>query len=203
MNRPIVYIIDDDEGVRDSLTLVLQSAGIPARSFADARDFLHQFEPAQPGCLLLDLRMPGMSGLELQQALAERAARLPIIMISGHGNVPVAVEAMRLGALDFFEKPFDVDRLIERVRECLTLESERRRDEDRHENAAQSIATLTPREREVFDLLVQGAMNKTVAARLKISVRTVEVHRANIMSKLEAANVSDLVRLALEANQSA
>jgi RNA polymerase sigma factor (sigma-70 family) len=198
MNKPMVYIVDDDEGVRESLTLVLRSAGISARSFADAREFLHQVDLQQPGCVLLDLRMPGMSGLELQQALSERECHLPIIMISGHGNVPVAVEAMRGGAVDFFEKPFDLDHLIERIRDCLTQEVERSRNHSRQQQAVQLIDTLTRREREIFDLLVQGEMNKTIATRLGISIRTVEVHRANLMSKLEATNVSDLVRLALE-----
>jgi len=197
----MVYIVDDDEGVRESLTLVLRSAGISARSFASAQDFLHQAELQQPGCVLLDLRMPGMSGLELQEILAERESRLPIIIISGHGNVPVAVQAMRGGAVDFFEKPFDLDRLIERIRECLVQETERSRHDSRHQEVAHLVGTLTPREREIFDLLVQGEMNKSIAARLGISIRTVEVHRANLMSKLEASNMSDLVRLAMEAAQ--
>jgi len=201
MTRPMVYIVDDDEGVRESLTLVLRSAGISARSFASAQDFLHQAELQQPGCVLLDLRMPGMSGLELQETLTERQSHLPIIIISGHGNVPVAVQAMRGGAVDFFEKPFDLDRLIERIRECLVQETERSRHDSRHQEVAHLVGTLTPREREIFDLLVQGEMNKSIAARLGISIRTVEVHRANLMSKLEASNVSDLVRLSMEATQ--
>jgi two-component system, LuxR family, response regulator FixJ len=201
MTRPMVYIVDDDEGVRESLTLVLRSAGISARSFASAHDFLQQAELQQPGCVLLDLRMPGMSGLELQQTLTERESPLPIIIISGHGNVPVAVQTMRSGAMDFFEKPFDLDRLIERIRECLAQETERTRHDSRHQEVTHLIGTLTPREREIFDMLVQGAMNKTIAARLGISIRTVEVHRANLMSKLEASNVSDLVHLAMEATR--
>ena len=201
MTRPMAYIVDDDEGVRESLTLVLRSAGISARGFASAQDFLNQADLDHPGCVLLDLRMPGMSGLELQQTLTERKSPLPIIIISGHGNVPVAVQTMRNGAMDFFEKPFDLDRLIERIRECLAQETERTRHDSRHQEVAHLIGTLTPREREIFDLLVQGEMNKSIAARLGISIRTVEVHRANLMSKLEASNVSDLVHLSMEATR--
>ena len=196
-----VFIVDDDEAVRDSLGWLMKTVGLATEVYASAREFLDAYDPRRPGCLVLDIRMPGMSGLELQQTLTERKSPLPIIIISGHGNVPVAVQTMRNGAMDFFEKPFDLDRLIERIRECLAQETERTRHDSRHQEAAHLIGTLTPREREIFDLLVQGEMNKNIAARLGISIRTVEVHRANLMSKLEASNVSDLVHLSMEATR--
>ena len=200
MDQP-VYIVDDDVAVRDSLRMLLESAGHEIRSYNSARSFLSDAD-MEAGCLVVDIRMPGMSGLELQEELVRRNIMLPVIIITGHGEVPLAVRAMAAGAVDFIEKPFDDQRMLDSVSRALQI-GHQKRDRAGAAQAAQALlALLTPRERDVFDHLVEGSPNKIVGHELGISSRTVEIHRAKIMSKLQARNLSDIVRIALAADGS-
>jgi FixJ family two-component response regulator len=194
-----VFVVDDDDGVRSSIRLLLKSVGIPATPLASAQEFLDSFDPAQPGCLVLDIRMPGMSGMELQQELNRRGAILPVLFITGHGDVPLAVEAMQNGAFDFLQKPFRDQDLIDRVHKALELDRETRTGMAQQGRTRELIAALTEREREVLDLLVEGHQNKTMAAKLGISQRTVEIHRAHVMEKLQARSLAQLVRMVIDA----
>jgi two-component system response regulator FixJ len=191
--------VDDDDGVRASIRLLLKSVGIAATPMASAQEFLAAYDPAQPGCLVLDIRMPGMSGLELQQQLNLRGAMLPVLFITGHGDVPMAVEAMQHGAFDFLQKPFRDQELIDRIQKALVRDRENRAASQAHDQIRRSLATLTPREREVLQLLTQGKQNKVMAAELGLSQRTVEIHRAHVMEKLGAGSVAQLVRMVLDA----
>lgn len=198
-DRPTVFVVDDDEDVRDSLHALLESAGWPVEQFASAADFLASAGLERGGCLVTDVRMPGMDGLALQAALAERGAGLPVIVVTGHGDVPLAVQAMKAGAVDFLEKPFDDEQLLASVSRAAAL---RLQDQERQAAASAARArleTLTPRERQVLDLLVQGHPNKAIAFELDISPRTVEIHRAHLMEKMDARSLSDLVRAAIAA----
>ncbi|MBI4719303.1 MAG: response regulator transcription factor [Planctomycetes bacterium] len=195
-NEPLVYIVDDDEGVRNSLQWLVQSAGMQAERFASAHEFLAGFDPQRRACLVLDLRMPDLSGLELQQQLSARGVPIPIIMISGHGTVPSAVQAMKGGAIDFLQKPFDDAVLLERIRTAFKQDEERRRTHAQRAEIAQRVALLSPREREVMGMVVQGMVNKQIAARLGLSPKTVEIHRGHMMKKMRAESVAELVRLA-------
>jgi RNA polymerase sigma factor (sigma-70 family) len=195
--RGAVYVVDDDEAVRDSLEFLLEGAGFRVACYDSAERFLAGYDPQAIACLVLDVRMPGKSGLELQQLLIERGAPLPIVFITGHGDVPMAVEAMKHGAADFLEKPFDqaqlratVERLLVQARTAAT-ERERRR-----LNAA-LLAKLTPREQDVLERIVAGRLNKQIADDLGISIKTVEAHRANIMDKLRARTVAELMKVVL------
>lgn len=194
---PVVYVVDDDEAVRDSLKWLLEANGYRVACYERAEEFLSGFDPNALACLILDVRMPGMSGLELQEQLVARGAPLPILFISGHGDVPMAVATMKRGAADFIEKPFNdaelrsaVEKMLERARAELVTRRERR------ERAA-LLSRLTAREQQVLDCIVAGRLNKQIADDLGISIKTVEAHRANIMDKLNAATVADLLRLAL------
>lgn len=194
-----VFIIDDDEAVRDALMMLVRSVGLDAESFASAADFLAVHGPRDAGCLVLDVRMPGMSGLELQEELARSGSTLPIIFITGHAHVAMAVRAIQAGAFDFIEKPFDDQQLLDKIHLALDAEHRARRDLEVSEEIQQRIASLTPREREVLDLVVKGAANKVTANRLGLSQRTVEIHRANVMRKMGADSLAHLVRLMLRA----
>lgn len=194
-----ICIVDDDQAVRDSLAWLVESVGLSARTFPDAPSFLAHPPPDDAGCLLLDVRMPGMSGLELQEELIRRGVGLPVIILTGHGDVPMAVRAMKQGALDFIEKPFNDQKLLDTVHRALALAREQRRREGSRQAAEQRLATLTPREREVMELVVAGKSNKEVATTLAISIKTVETHRARIMEKLEVDSLAALVRLSLAA----
>ncbi|MDQ2639620.1 MAG: response regulator transcription factor [Pseudomonadota bacterium] len=194
-----VFVVDDDAGVRSSIRLLLKSAGIPATPMGSAQEFLAAFDPAQPGCLVLDIRMPGMSGLELQQELNRRGAMLPVLFITGHGDVPMAVEAMQHGAFDFLQKPFRDQDLIDRIQKALLRDQDDRAALREHNQIRERLASLTMRERQVLDLLTQGKQNKVMAAELGISQRTVEIHRSHVMEKLGASSVAQLVRMALDA----
>jgi FixJ family two-component response regulator len=197
MTDATVHIVDDDLAVRDSTALLLSLKGLRTRAFASAEDFLQVWQPALRGCLLLDVRMPGLSGLELMQLLAARGSRLPVIVITAHGDVATARAALKGGALDFLEKPVDEDLLLEVIGNALEF--------DAHHHAAQAsgdarrarLERLTRREREVMELITAGRHNREVAEVLGISARTVEVYRARLMEKLEARNLADLIRLAL------
>ena len=196
--RQLVYVIDDDEAVRDSMGMLLESADLAYRCFASADDFIAEHDSSQRGCLVLDIRMPGMNGIELQQKLESIDSSLPIVFITGHGDVAMAVEAMRQGALDFLRKPVDEEAFLERIAYALDQESGDWHQKLDREQARQRIASLTEREREVFHLVAEGVANKAVAVNLGISERTVEVHRSQVMKKLEARTLAQLVRIHLQ-----
>ena len=194
-----VFIVDDDEAVRGSMKLLLKTLGLATEAFASAQEVLATFEKCRPGCLVLDIRMPGMSGLELQEELNARGAMLPIIFITGHGDVPMAVEAMQRGAMDFLQKPFRDQDLLDRITKALEKDRAGRDLLGNRERIAVRIATLTPREREVMALVTQGKANKVIAADLNLSQRTVEIHRAHVMEKMGANSLAHLVRMVIEA----
>lgn len=193
----MVHVVDDDMAIRDALVLLLEAAGHHARAHADAAQFLSVLDPAQPGCVLADVRMPGMSGLELQRHLKDQGVDLPVIIITGHADVAMAVQALKAGAADFIEKPFDEDVLLASVNRALDTGARVFRERRHLADVQARAAGLTPREREVMDLVVKGLPNKAVAVELSISARTVEIHRARVMEKMAANSLSDLVRMAL------
>ena len=193
--EPVVFIIDDDEAVRDSLAALVEVAGLSARTFDNALAFLHRHSPEQPGCVVADLRMPFMDGLELQDELSRRGSGLPLIIITAHGEVSSAVTALRAGAVDFLEKPFDDEVFLRRVHEALQRDADQRRDRSAAATALAKLARLSPRERDVAGLMVEGCANKAIANRLGIGVRTVETHRANVLGKLDIRTVPELLRL--------
>ena len=195
---PTVFVVDDDESVRGSLRFLLRSAGLESRAFGSAPEFLGAYDPAQPGCLVLDVRMPGMSGLELQQELNLRGAVIPVIFITGHGDIPMAVEAMQHGAHDFLQKPFRDEDLIERVRRALAKDAKARAALEEHKVIREHLDSLTPREREVLVLMARGKPNKIMAHELGVSQRTVEIHRARVMEKSGASSLAELVRMVMD-----
>ena len=196
--KPTVHIIDDDEAVRDSISMLLDTESIEHKVYASAIDFLNAYNDSMCGCLVLDIRMPGMTGLELQETLNKRHASLPIIFITGHGDIPMAVEAMRRGALDFLRKPFGEDDLLQRVNEALAQAAEGREERQAHEVVQEHFESLSPREREVFERVAAGQANKFVAIELGISERTVEIHRAQVMKKMGARSLAQLVRMKID-----
>ena len=198
---PTVFIVDDDEAVRGSMKLLLKTLGLATQAFASAQEFLATFNKDRAGCLLLDIRMPGMSGLELQEELNARGAMLPIIFITGHGDVPMAVEAMQRGAMDFLQKPFRDQDLLDRISEALAKDRAGRELLGNRERIRARVAALTPREREVMALVTQGKANKVIAADLDLSQRTVEIHRAHVMEKMGANSLAHLVRMAIEMDE--
>ncbi|ABA58173.1 response regulator transcription factor [Nitrosococcus oceani] len=191
-----IYIVDDDGAMRKSLALLLQGEGFDVKTYSSAQTFIERESPPLTGCLLLDVRMPGIDGFELQNILQLRGIHLSIIMITGHADVPMAVRAMKLGAKDFIEKPFRAQTLLDRLHKILSEETPKKQFHSQPEKLAQ-LESLTRRERQVFKLLAQGKMNKHIAAELCISIRTVETHRANIMEKLKVRSLADIVRLAI------
>jgi two-component system, LuxR family, response regulator FixJ len=197
-DKPTVHIIDDDEAVRDSISMLLDTENIEHKVYASAIEFLNAYNESMCGCLVLDIRMPGMTGLELQEALNRRHASLPIIFITGHGDIPMAVEAMRRGALDFLRKPFGEDDLLQRVNEALAQAAEGREERHAHEAVLEHFESLSPREREVFERVAAGQANKFVAIELGISERTVEIHRAQVMKKMGARSLAQLVRMKID-----
>jgi two-component system, LuxR family, response regulator FixJ len=196
---PLVHVVDDNQEMRDSLQLLLKSVAIDARTYATADDFLLRFAhpPDRPAVLLLDVRMPGMSGMALLERLRAEHPLLPIIMITGHGDIDMAVRAMKLGAMDFITKPFSSQALLDRIHDVVRQAPEAAAPEVEAELAAGRLATLTPREREIFDRIVRGASNKAIAIGLGISVRTVESHRGSIMEKMGARTLVDLVMVSV------
>ena len=191
--EPTVFIIDDDEAVRDGLKWLVESVGLKVAIYVSAQDFLERYEPGPPGCLLLDIRMPGMSGLALQQVLKSRSFNLPIIILTGHGNVQMAVEAMKAGAFDFIEKPFQNQRLLDRIHDAVDESICRNVDTEKRSEVMRLLELLTPREHQVLNMVVAGETNKAIAYRLDISEKTVEVHRAKVMEKLGAGSLADLI----------
>lgn len=194
--QPAVYIVDDDLGVRQMIARMVRSVRLTPRTFASVKEFLEQLDPAQPGCLVLDVRMPGESGLELQEHLARTGVRIPIIFVTGHGDIPMSVRAMKAGAVDFIEKPFHDQLLLEAIHAALARDREQRRAESVRAQARSRLATLTPREREVLCEVVAGLANKQIAAKLGTTEQTIKLHRGRVMSKMRADSVAELVVLA-------
>jgi two-component system, LuxR family, response regulator FixJ len=193
----IVHVIDDDEAVRQSLEFLLRASGVTARTYDSATAFLSALPTVESGCIITDVRMPGISGIDLLRRLGELHVKMPVIVITGHGDVPLAVEAMKNGAVDFLEKPFEDEHLLGSVRSALDRSQQNAAREARQAEVESRLSTLTNREREVLDGLVAGKPNKIIAFDLAISPRTVEIYRANLMTKMQAASLSDLVRMAL------
>ena len=196
---PTVYVVDDDASTRELLAWLMRRNKLAVEVFADAQSFLAAYRPGQPGCLVLDLNMPGMSGLDLQQTLKEQGVLMPVIFLSGRADIPKAVQAVREGAIDFLEKPFDYRRVIELVRQGLERDRLARAAGERRRQVRERLAQLTQREREVLDLVVAGRMNREIGEALDISVKTVEAHRAKLMEKLEVASVAELVQAVVSA----
>ncbi|MEJ2360195.1 MAG: response regulator [Gammaproteobacteria bacterium] len=192
-----VHIVDDDAAVRKALVMLMQSDELQVESYASAEEFIKNVTAEDKGCILLDVRMPGMSGLELQQLLREQRIGMPVIIMTGFADVAMAVEAMKAGASDFIEKPFDNDYLLKQVKTCLQKSEKIQSAQDQQQAADDKIARLTRREREVMDMLVAGHQNRVIAEKLGISPRTVEIHRARVMEKLETHSLSGVVRIAL------
>jgi two-component system response regulator FixJ len=201
LHEPFVHVIDDDEALRDSLEFLFQAADLPVRLYESASAFLRDAPEGVAGCIVTDVRMPDMSGLDLLREVKRRGLELPVIVITGHGDIPLAVEAMQAGAQDFLEKPFDDERLLGLVRKALEREAETQPQREEQAAARARLARLSQRERQVLERLVQGQLNKTIAWELGISARTVEVYRAKLMAKMEAAAFADLVRMALLARE--
>jgi FixJ family two-component response regulator len=191
----VVYIVDDEETIRRALSRLVRTAGLTAQTFTSAQAFLEHPLPDHPACLVLDVRLPGLSGLDLQAALGPRQDTVPIIFITGRGSIPMSVQAMKGGALDFLKKPVDGDLLLESIQRALARSREALARAAEHSDVARRLARLTPREREVLDLVVAGMLNKQIAAELGAAEKTVKVHRGRMMKKMEADSVADLVRM--------
>ena len=198
-----VFIVDDDEGIREGLGLLLETVGQPYESYSSAIEFLDAYDPSKGGCLVLDIRMPRMSGLELQEKLNEKASQLPIIFITGHGDIPMAVDAMRHGALDFIRKPFREQDLLDRINEALEYDAGKRKVLRDREDVLERLSLLSDRESEVFHRVAAGDMNKVIGFDLGISERTVEVHRSQVMKKLGVRTLAQLVRFEIDTELSA
>ena len=201
MSEPTVYVVDDDQAVLDSLGMLLRSMKIPSQLFGSAQEFLDAHEPDCNGCIVLDIRMPGMSGMELHRHLVEKHVTMPVIFVTGHGDVEMAVEAMHNGAFDFIQKPYRDQDLLDRINQALGWDEEHRTQEDRKRELLDRHDTLTPREREVMDCVVRGLANKVIAMDLDLSQRTVEIHRARVMEKMHARSLAELVRMSMIVQQ--
>lgn len=199
IGQPMVFVVDDDEAMRDSIACLLESVNLPCRMFGDASSFLEFCDPAQRGCILLDIRMPGMSGMELHKSLKANGISMPVIIITGHGDVPLAVHALKAGAFDFVQKPFNAQELLDRVHDALKMAQENHLKSLKQDNLRSHFEALTAREREIMELVVAGDPSKVIGMKLGISSRTVDIHRSNIMKKLNVQTVAELVhnRLAL------
>jgi FixJ family two-component response regulator len=196
-DAPTVYIVDDDDGMRRALSLLLNTVGYKTEAFASPQEFLVTFKPDASGCLVLDMRMPGMSGLELQQHINRTGSMMPVIFITGHGDIPMAVQAMKDGAFEFIQKPFRDQDLLDSINHALLVDSDHRDTLAKRAEVTRRHETLTPRERQVMALVVDGAPNKVIAIDLGLSERTVEIHRAKVMEKMAARSVAHLVKLHL------
>jgi FixJ family two-component response regulator len=193
-----VYIVDDDAAVRGALLMLLKSVGLRGSGYGSAQEFLNSYQAHQPGCLVLDVRMPGLSGLELQQQLNLRGVTLPVLFMTGHADVPMAVEAMQAGAFDFLQKPFRDQDLLDRIQRALQHDSQMRAEQQQTQQLRERYATLTPREVEVMKLMTEGRPNKLMAVDLDLSQRTIEIHRAHVMEKMQARSLAQLVRMSLQ-----
>lgn len=196
-SEPTVFVVDDDQAMRNSLKWLIESIGMRVRTYGSADEFLRGYHFGRPGCLLLDVRMPGMSGLDLQAHLAREDSRLPVIIITGHGDVAMAVRAMKAGAVDFIEKPFHDEDLLTSIRNALEFDEKQRVLRLQRVEIASRMAELTPREHEVMDKVTEGQANKEIAAALGVSAKTVEAHRARVMDKMRASSLAELVRMVL------
>lgn len=196
--QPTIFVVDDDEAMRDSIHWLLESVNLDTRMFSCASDFVASCEPDEEGCLLLDIRMPGMSGMELLEVLKYSGIALPVIIITGHGDVPMAVRALKHGAFDFIQKPFNAQDLLDRINAALELDRESRRRAQEIERRRAYFAVLTERETEVVEFLVAGDSSKVIAQKLNISPKTVDIHRANIMRKLNVRSVVEIAQLWLD-----
>ena len=191
-----VFVVDDEADVRASLNMLIKSIGLKPEVYETPQAYLDAYDPDRPGCLVLDMRMPGMSGLHLQEKLAAMGLHPPIIMISGHGEIPNAVKAVKSGAVDFLQKPIDDQLLLDRIQQALLLDTENRKRYGIDHELQARYATLTPREREVMQGVIAGKLNKVIAGEFNVSTRTVEIHRANLMEKMKAKSLSALVQMA-------
>jgi two-component system, LuxR family, response regulator FixJ len=202
-NAATIYVVDDDDGMRRALSLLLNTVGYKTAAFAGPKEFLDKFKSDTAGCLVLDIRMPGMSGLELQQHLNRMGSMLPVIFITGHGDVPMAVQAMKEGAFEFVQKPFRDQDLLDKINHALKQDQENRSTLARRADVLHRIDSLTPREKQVMELVVNGAANKVIAIDLGLSERTVEIHRAKVMEKMGARSVAHLVKLQMSLSDNA
>lgn len=198
---PTIYVVDDDDSMRQAIALLLRTVGYTPIVFSRPNDFLAKYDPNVHGCVVLDIRMPEMSGLEIQQQLNRSGAILPVIFITGHGDIPMAVQAMKDGAFDFLTKPFRDQDLLDRINTALKQDAENRAAIEKHADLRRRMDSLTPREREVLELIVEGKANKVVAIDLGLSERTVEIHRANVMEKMGARSIAHLVKMHLTVNE--
>lgn len=192
-----VYVVEDDEAVRDSLELLLKSDGKPVKTFESANAFLKDYSDKMAGCIVLDIRMPGMDGMELQKKLNEKHSILPIIFVTGHGDVPMAVDAMKEGAVDFIQKPYREEALLDKIEAALEQDLEQRKTLDEKQEIIRRVKSLTPREAEIMDRMIAGQANKVIAIELEISQRTVEIHRSRVMHKMGTHSLAHLVRMVL------
>ena len=197
LTKATVFVVDDDQAMRNSLKWLIESVGVHVESFASADEFLAQYQPGRAGCLVLDVRMPGMSGLDLQEHLVEHNIHIPVVIITGHGDVPMAVRAMKSGAIDFIEKPFNDEALLDAIRRAIALEEQQRSLHSENVQIQERLAHLTPREREVMEMVTEGRSNKEIANSLGVSAKTIEAHRARVMEKMQAGSLAELVRMAL------
>ncbi len=199
-NQPTVFVVDDDQAMRNSLKWLIESVAMNVETYESADAFIHSYYPGRSGCLLLDVRMPGMSGLELQEYLTSNQIAIPVIIITGHADVSMAVRAMKSGAVDFIEKPFNDELLLESIRHAMALDEKQRGKQSEMAEIATKLARLTPREHEVMVMVTNGRANKEIASSLGVSAKTVEAHRARVMEKMEANSLAELVRMAISAN---
>jgi RNA polymerase sigma factor (sigma-70 family) len=198
--EPTVFVVDDDQAMRSSLKWLIESVGMRVETYGSAQEFLSHYYPGRAGCLLLDVRMPGMSGLDLQDHLTRASIRVPVIIITGHGDVPMATRAMKAGAVDFIEKPFNDEVLLDSIRNALLADAQQRAFQAERAEVATRLAHLTPREYEVMEMVAAGMSNKQIALDLGVSAKTVEAHRARVMEKMAAGSLADLVRMVTRAN---
>lgn len=199
-SKATVFVVDDDQAMRNSLKWLIESVGVSVESFASADEFLAHHQPGRAGCLVLDVRMPGMSGLELLEHLARENMRIPAVIITGHGDVPMAVRAMKSGAVDFIEKPFNDEALLDAIRHAIAFEEQQRSQYSENRQIQERLANLTPREHEVMDMVCDGRSNKEIANMLGVSAKTIEAHRARVMEKMQAGSLAELVRMWLAVN---
>jgi len=196
-SEPTVFVVDDDDTIRASLRFLIESVGLRAQTFSSAQAFLENYDPAEPGCVVLDVRMPGMSGLELQDELNAQGIEIPVIIVTAYGDIQMAVRAIKAGAVDFVEKPAGEQALLDQIQKAIAKDSEIRETRADQQVVTDRFERLTPREREVMELVVDGLSSKEIAAQLGVSFKTVEAHRAKIMKKMEARSVPHLIRLSL------
>jgi RNA polymerase sigma factor (sigma-70 family) len=196
-SEPTVFVVDDDDNIRESLRFLIESVGLKAQTFSSAQSFLENYDPAEPGCVVLDVRMPGMSGLELQDELNAQGIEIPVIIVTAYGDIQMAVRAIKAGAIDFVEKPAGEQALLDQIQKAIAKDSEIRETRADQQVVTERFERLTPREREVMELVVDGLSSKEIAAQLGVSFKTVEAHRAKIMKKMEARSVPHLIRLSL------